>query len=332
MTSAAFALKALDVARNAALESVALRWDDRVLGPDELPAELIAERPLVLIYLMPRVFKFLGLPVASTFATLWQYGGTDSGKLSNDALVPGGGFYWKFSVKALSGSQTVQNVVKNSLASYLQALPSMGTIAGVHDEQWSDLRRLANTFRAVHEGKDEWTEQSPDFRLVVASPKIYLGYKTVDTGTYLANGESPLKSDAYASIGPFGLRGYLSATFRKRAGDERVYVKPRKVGVRIWDDYNFGDDNVSKISGILLAGRASQFLGYWKNTRNGEFISLKNSDFSRFRDFFRPRYNSFLNDKRSAKPRLLCQDFSPISDFVEQDVAAPDEYPLLALS
>lgn len=163
------------------------------------------------------------------------------------------------------------------------------------------------------------------------TPDVLLETRQIDTATYLANGESPLKSDAYAAMGPCAVRSYFWADIKKRSGDEKTYVRPKRVGIRIWDDYNFRDDDwISNLGG--LSGIASQFLGVWANSADGSYIVLQNSDFNAFREKFMHRYNEFLDSRRSGKPRLVCHDFSSFSDYMEVDVASTIEYPLLGLS
>ena len=96
-----------------------------------------------------------------------------------------------------------------------------------------------------------------------------------------------------AAIGNCGVRAYLSGNIIKKKGDPKIYVQPKRVAVRIWDDYNFRDEGVFDLGAYCKA--ASQFLGIWANRADGSFIELNNADFIGFREKFMGRYNQFLD-------------------------------------
>lgn len=322
---------ALSYARQAILEYATLPFDGQLLGKGELPTELMTKPNLVLIYLLPRIFRRLGKPQAAQFNEIWQHGDARFKGLKLDARIEGSPYYWLYaSEQFLRISPTFRATVSSVLKENVDALSRIGTPYGSIESRWRNLRDFARKLRSANKNKKEWRALSPDFRSTVAHPKILLETQEVTSATYALSGEDPMRSDAYAAVGPSAVRSYLFAEFRKQDGDDNIYVLPRRVGVRIWDDYGFNDSGIlDYLSGLFANGEASQFLGNWRDKKGESTISLHNSDFEEYRSWFMPLYNQFL-EKRRAGPekRLRCTDFHPISTWIEEEIKTPTEYPL----
>jgi len=320
----------LRAARNAALGVPALKWENKALSKGDLPEDLLVNRNLVLIYLLPKIFAKLDFRMSSFNSSLWQYGKGDLGKLNRNTTLPGTEYYWQFKTSDFDQSITVKKALRSTLNTNVNLLSKIGSTEGITDERWGKLRSFAADATVRNKEKASWSVGTPDYRNAVTSPAIYLGYTAWNTADFLVNGEMPNRSDAYGAMGPFATRSYLHADIKKYSGDETIYVKPKRVGVRIWDSYDFNNNDwVGSLVGFLASGRASQFLGSWLNPADASAIVLQNADFIEFRNKFMPRYNQFLEEKRSGLPRLQCKDFYSFSEYVEKEITAPDEYALL---
>ncbi|KAA9385722.1 hypothetical protein [Neorhizobium galegae] len=297
----------------------ALRWDDRLLEDGEIPDVFLPDRRMVLIFLLPRVLKALGLPMASFYASLWQYGHGEYGSLKERTPYLED-WYWRPKLSDFMDSTTVAVGVSSFIDQLISELPTMEALIG-NWERWEQLRTIARELRANHKGEDTWVETPPDYRGTIGNPFIYLGHKSVNTADFVLKGESITESDAYVALGPFGLRAYMHADILKKPGDERLFVSPKRVAVRIYDSYGFTDGGLDQVLGAMLGFRATQFLGRWANTQTGEKIALANDDFNRYRQDFKPIYNSYLESKSGNRSRLVCRDFETFSDYIERDVA-----------
>ena len=327
--------RALYSAREAALDHATLNWDDRLLRKGELPPELLAKSNLVLIYLLPRIFRKLGMPQAAQCNELWQHGTARFREaLRVDpkiATIDGGSpYYWMFSWPQFSRiSPTLRTVVSNLLAESVDALPRLRTEQGAHEDHWAGLRAYSRRLRVEYGGAKEWRTSSRDYRQTVAYPDIALKRQAVTYDRFKDEGEDPMKSDAFASIGSCAARAYLFADFRKSKDSDAIFMRPRRVGVRIWDDYNFRDNWADYVSGLVADGRASQFLGNWINRADGSKVTLHNSDFEEYRTWFAPRFNEHVKRRNASQGTLLmCTDYHPVSTWVERDVTSPYEYSL----
>jgi hypothetical protein len=256
--------------------------------------------------------------MASFYSSLWQFGQGEYGSLKE--IAPNqGNWHWKPKLNDFMDSLTVADSVSSLLDEIVTDLPKMEVLN--EDSRWCrEVRKQAKALRQDHAGEEAWFWTSEDYRDVLVNPSIYLGYNPVTTTDFLVRGEKITESDAYGALGPFGLRAYLSADISKKAGDERIYVSPKRVAVRIYDEYGFTDSGKDQVLGFLLSARASQFLGNWTDAENGEEISLANEDFTRYRNDFRPIYNSFLDSKSDNRPHLVCRDFETFSEYIERDV------------
>jgi hypothetical protein len=321
---------ALKAPLNAALDLASLRWDSRVLAKDELPDELLAMKHQVFIFLLPRVFESLNFSMASFFSSLWLFGKGKMGDVKKDDGLPGS-YYWRFKLGDFNKSATLSMEVKSTLDKNLNVLPQMGTPASADDNRWQNLRLVASSIKKRHKKAEQWSESTRDYRSISVMPDVLLEYRQIDTGTYISDGENPLNSDAYAALGHCAVRAYLWAEIKKQPKDDRIFVRPKRIGVRVWDKYDFEDRQwVSNLGS--LSNLASRFLGFWADASDGSRIVLRNSDFKAFKDNFMPRYNKFLDSKRSNKPRLVCRDFAVFSEYVEVDINSTSEYPLIGLT
>lgn len=326
---------ALSSATKAVTTPVAMKWSSRSLKAGELPPELTKNRAHLAIYLLPRAFASLGCPMASEFAELWQFGSSKRRRIERigrpypkpELLI------CRYTLSEFGGSETIKTVVNGVLQKAIDTLPQMASSDSALDERWQELRRIAKEAARINKEKDHWTESTPSFVGVLENPVVRVEAREIGTAAYIANGEFPLGSDAYGAIGPFAARAYLEAVLSKRAGEDRIFVKPTRVGVRIWDDYDFKDfdDPNSKKAELLskVFGRlTSQFLGIWNDADGDDVVVLRNSDFRSFREQFMPVYNS-----QSPAParKMTCEDYSSVSDFTTRHVEGGAEYPLSLL-
>ena len=300
----------------------------------ELPPELTRNRAHLAIYLLPRAFSSLGSPMASEFAELWQFGTSKRRKIEKTSRP-----YPKlplricrYRLSEFGGSETLKTVVSAVLQKAIDTLPQMASAETALDERWQELRRIAKTTADSNKKNDHWSVATPSFIGVLENPLVSVEKRGISTDTFIANGEMPLSSDAYCAIGPFAARAYLEAVLSKKAGDDRIFVKPTRVGVRIWDDYDFKDDEpdsqMAKLMSKVLGRLTSQFLGVWQDTDSDDVVVLQNSDFQSFRKEFMPVYNS-----QSPAPvrKLICEDYSSVSDFATRMIEGAADYPLHAL-
>lgn len=324
---------ALSSATKAATAPVAMRWSSRTLKAGELPPELTKNRAHLAIYLLPRAFTSLNCPMASEFAELWQFGTSKRRKIEKIGrpYPKSPLMICRYKLNEFSGSETIKNVVDGVLQKAIDTLPQMVSGETASDDRWLELRRIAKDFAARHKKDDNWSEATRSFIGVDEDPVVRLEKRAISTETFLLNGENPLTSDAYGAIGPFAARAYLEAVISKKAGDDRIFVKPTRVGVRLWDDYDFKDfddpdSKKAKLMSKVFGRLTSQFLGIWQDTDSDDVVVLQNSDFRTFREQFMPIYNRQV----PAPPRkLTCEDFSSVSDFAVKDVAGNVEYPLI---
>ena len=109
-----------------------------------------------------------------------------------------------------------------------------------------------------------------------------------------------------------------------------MFVKPTRIGVRIWDDYNFNDPKLDSHSSLAkVIGRlTSQLLGVWNDTDTDDSILLQNADFQSYRNEFMPLYN---RQNPPPQRKMICQDYSPVSDFATHIIETGAEYPLPSL-
>lgn len=321
--------------KTVAVSSGAMRWSSGALKAGELPPELTKNRAHLAIYLLPRAFSSLNCQMASEFAELWQFGASKRRKIEriSRSYPKTPLLICRYRLNEFSGSETIQNVVTGVLQKATDTLPEMASGEKASDDRWLELRRIAKEFAARHKKDDRWSESTRSFIGVDEDPVVRLEKRAITTETFLLNGESPFSSDAYGAIGSFAARAYLEAVVSKKAGDDRVFVKPVRVGVRLWDDYDFNDFSApdwmkSKLMSKVFGRLTSQFLGVWKDTDSDDVVVLQNSDFRSFREQFMPVYNSQV----PAPPRkMTCEDFASVSDFAVKDVAGNVEYPLPAL-
>jgi hypothetical protein len=325
---------ALSAATRAATMPVAMKWSSRSLKAGELPAELTKNRAHLAIYLLPRAFVSLGCPMASEFAELWQFGGSKKRRIERISrpYPKAPLLICRYALSEFGGSDTMKSVINRVLQKAIDTLPQMASIDTALDERWQELRRIAKETAGRRKKDDQWSEATPSFSGMLENPVIRVETRAISTETFIANGESPLNSDAYGAIGPFAARAYLEAVLSKRTGDNRIFVKPTRVGVRIWDDYDYNDFDdpdskkaqlLSKVFGRLTS--QSQFLGFWNDTDTDDVVVLRNSDFRSFREEFMPIYNS---QNPAPARKMTCEDYSSVSDYIVQMVEGGAEYPL----
>jgi hypothetical protein len=326
---------ALSSVTKAITTPVALTWSSRSLKQGELSAELLKNRKHLAIYLLPRAFASLNRPMASEFADIWQFGGSKTRPIEeikrsypNKTLR-----VCRFKQIEFKSSNTIANVVRSMLDKNVAVLPQMSGSNTALDERWTSLRRLANDALKRHKNQDQWSEATASFQNTLEYPDVYLEKRAIGTDTFVANGESPLSSDAYGALGPFAARAYLEAVLSKKSGEDRVFVKPIRVGVRIWDNYNFddfsdSDPEIVKSLAKVLGRLSSQFLGIWNDRDTDDSIVLQNLDFQSYRNDFMPSFNQ---QQPAPTRKMVCQDFSSVSDFVTRAIDGGAEYPLDSL-
>lgn len=321
----------LSAALKAPVKSVALNWSYGSLKRGELPPELLKNRHHVAIYLLPKTFMNLNCPMASEFAELWQFGKSRTRRVEQVGSDPRKPLLiCRFRQSEFDSSATVKRVVSSMLEKTISTLPQMAGVETGFDERWDALRTVATKIAKQHSKDDYWSAPTPSFEATIEDPVMALEKRAIGTDTYVANGESPLSSDTYGAIGPFAARAYFEAVLSKKAGDERLYVRPTRVGVRIWDDYDFNDDsNWMKALSIVFGKHASQFLGFWNEMSSDEPIILQNHHFRSFREQFMPIYNRLT--PAPVRP-MVCQDFSPVSEFAVRAVEGGAEYPLVGFN
>lgn len=325
---------ALASATRAVTTPVAMKWSSRGLRDGELPPDLTKNRTHLAIYLLPRAFASLNCPMASEFAELWLFGASRRRKLERI-----GRHYPKapllicrYDLNEFGGSATIKTVVSNILQAAIDTLPKMASAESIQDDRWQELRRIAKDTAARHKKKDQWSESTPSFINVLEYPEIRVENRGITTDTYITHGESPLQSDAYGAIGECAVRAYLEAVISKKPGDDRIFVRPTRVGVRVWDDYNFTDtpgSTMGKLLSRVLGRQASQFLGFWQDTDGDDVILLQNSDFRSFRETFMPAYNNLVPP---PEKKLTCEDYSSASNFVTRMIQGDAEYPLHSMT
>lgn len=318
---------ALTSATKSVKSALAMKWSSGSLKARELPPELTKNRAHLAIYLLPRAFASLNCPMASEFAELWQFGSSKKRRIEqvkqsypNPTLS-----ICRFRQSEFGTSETLKTVVSATLEKGIATLPQMAFGEFALDERWTTLRTVAKAVATNHKKEDQWSEPTPSFESTLLNPVMVLEKRGITTETYAFNGELPLTSDAYGAIGPCAVRAYLEAILSKKAGDDRIFVKPTRVGVRIWDDYDFEDSKLlTKVFGHLT----SQFLGIWNDVDTDEAVFLQNVDFQTFREQFKPAYN---NQRPAPARPMVCQDFSAVSDFATRLVQGGVEYPLWGL-
>lgn len=327
---------ALSSAKKAATKPVAMKWSSRSLKAGELPLELTKNRAHLAIYLLPRAFASLGCPMASEFAELWQFGTSKRRQIERISrpypkpplLI------CRYALSEFAGSETIKTVVNSLLQKVIDTLPQMASVETAFDERWQELRRIAREAADRHKKDDQWSEATPSFIGVTENPSVRVEKRAIGWDTFIANGESPLSSDAYGAIGPFAARAYLEVILSKKAGDDRIFVKPTRVGVRVWDDYDFkdfddSDSNKAKLMSKVFGRITSQFLGFWHDVDSEDVVVLQNSDFRSFREEFMPVYNS---QSPAPATTMTCEDYSSVSDFATRMIEGNADYPLYSLS
>lgn len=325
---------ALSSATNAAIKPLTMKWSSRSLQRGELPPELTKNRAHLAIYLLPRAFASLGCPMASEFAELWLFGISKRRQIEKtNRPYPNLPLrICRYTLSEFGSSETLKAAVTDVLQRAVDTLPQMASADTALDERWKELRRIAKTTADSNKINDHWSVATPSFIGVLENPLVSVEKFGIRTDTFIANGEIPLSSDAYCAIGPCAARAYLEAVLSKKAGDDRIYVKPTRVGVRIWDDYDFKDgepdSQLAKLMSKVLGREASQFLGVWQDTDSYDLVVLENSDFQSFRKEFMPVYNS-----QSPAPtrKLICEDYSSVSDFATRMIAGGTDYPLFSM-
>jgi hypothetical protein len=315
------AVPPLAFAGYAAIDAVkkvsALQWQGAAASVADLPVDLKSDLKNVLILDLPDIFNSVGYRMAATMMRAWQFG---TGLLENKSAKHG-----RYYPAKLSNFQTSENVnvkVSAAVAHLLHSLPSMQGEAALGDEKWSDLREKIKKIlkmKSAKAGAKEWDVTTDNFNERFFNPEIKCGHEVVSELSYFPDEQM---SDAMGALGAFTIQRFLRARIRRKA-DGKIYVAPLYAAVRIRDSYDFTDSTFKDfMSGLILTGRASQYLGSYKDKSTGELVSLTNADFVKFRDEFRPAYNS----KRGRRPELVCNDFSIYTDFREIKVEPTAEY------
>lgn len=319
----------LQFARKVVNDYATTKWDGSVLRKNELPPELLEKPELVLIYLLPRIFRKLGKPFAAQFNEIWQYGPRRFQGLRYDRSLGASKYHWIFSWDQFSrASPALNSVVRELLADDVSAFSRLQSEQGPLEPRWKELRNYVNRIKAAKRGKRGWIVTTVDYRSTITYPEIPLTQLQMDTSMYWRRNEDPIRSDAYAAIGPCAVRTYVSASFRKDEGSDDVFMLPKRIGVRIWDDYNFGDSASDRLQGILLSGELSQFLGNWYDKRTGANIALHNSDFREYKSWFEPRFNSYIRRLGASPSEMLnCTDYHPISTYSEKTLSGEYKLP-----
>lgn len=300
---------------DAVKEAHALGWQGAAQSGTDLPAELKANVKNVLILELPEIFNSVGFRMAATMMRAWQYG---TGLLNNKDVK-----YGRYYPAKLSNFQTSENFnvkVAAAIAHLTHSLPSMQGEAALSDEKWSELRKKIKEIRDLKEakgGSKVWDVTTDNFRFL--KPEIFCGQEVVSELSYFPDEQM---SDAMGALGAFTIQKFLRARIQRKA-DGKFYVTPLYAAVRVRDSYNFTDSSRQDfISGLILTGRASQYLGSYRDKSTGELISLTNGDFNKFRDEFKPAYNA----KKGKRPTLMCDDFSIYTDFRQIKVEPLAEY------
>jgi hypothetical protein len=267
--------------------------------------------------------------MAAACAELWQYQKSGNWELKTDIKMPGTGKYWKFKLDYFEKSPTLSSALRSILDDNAGQLSLMAFPTARGGEKWSAIRSAAEEARSKNKEKD-WVYSTKDYIDELVKPQIHTEYRAISPKDYTLNGENPLHSDAYAAMGSYGLRAYVRGEFQKKKNDPKIYFRPLRIGARVWDSYDFADDGWAQTIGKFLeTTKLSQLLGRWKEAGSGESIYLNNADFVEYRTSFKPKYNNFLNAKRSNKPRLVCEDFSSVSDYRERVLDGQLQFPVL---
>jgi hypothetical protein len=320
------AAKALAYAHSAAMKYASLKYDGGILEKSELPPELMTRPALVLIHFLPRIFKKLGMPNAALFNEIWRHGPTRFRGLKRDASLEGSPYYWVFSWAQFSKiSPALEAALSGAVLENIKALKNILSEQGSQDPRWKRLKTFVGDVRK----KKEWKGLSTDYRWALRHPDILL--QTVQMTTSMYDEHREVKTDSYASLGPCAIRIYLLAEFIKKKDSDVVVMRPRRIGARIWDDYNFNDSILDYLTGLIADGTASQFLGNWINNSDGSLITLHNSDFQEYKNWFKPIYNQHLARNRGDMEKILdCTDFHLISTWFEKEIESGEEYAIPA--
>ncbi|ATL98522.1 hypothetical protein CK910_08540 [Aeromonas sp. CA23] len=317
----------LEFAKRAALEMTAIRWNKTDPAVDlELPLELRTDRKLMLIYCLPKILAGNQMDLASKLAWLWQYG-------KKKDFAEGGGFkhdrVWRIQVKHFSDrSETVRFAIDTALSDTETMLKTIATKEAYFSEEFAGVRKFIDACIKNNSQKSNWSVEVP-LQNYSSNPEIFIKSSQINTFDYLQQGEYPTISDAYAAIGPFGIRKYVIGTLYKAEKNNAVWLRPSAVAVRLVDDYDFSDDGsatnlAARIAGWFLTGQLSQYLGAWAEKGGSELTTLSNADFQRYASEFAPKYNAWLDNCSFGRSRLECVDFSSVSDFVTRKVKEID--------
>jgi len=291
---------------NVAKEVIAIKWAD---GNDsnDLPKELSDNKTSILILSLPDVFKNSNYRLSAKFISSWLYG-TD---LNKDNSLPAHKRYRVFDRSEITNPKTVNSVFEEARASALTLVGQDGA-TGFTAPRWRKMREKLKEIDRINarQGNKEWNYQDKPFESFSVNPEIYFGRQVVTHGDYILNGE--FISDSMGALARFNINKYLRFSASKNKKGE-IYVKPRHIGLRVEDRYNFIDSewhDMDIIAGLLLNLKSSQPLGYFKNSSDGATYSLSNRDFEEFKRNFAPKYNLLMANK---KPKLVCQNFEVYS-------------------
>lgn len=300
---------------DAAKESNALGWEGSSAA--DVPADLVPDIKSRLILQLPKIFDAVGYRMAAKMMRAWQFGtGVQPSKSIRYSR------YYPIKISNFQTSENVNEKIAAALAHVAHSLPSMQGEVAIADEKWSGLRQKITSItkrKGSKAGSKEWDVTTDGFNQDFVHPEIKCGFEAVSELSYFPDEQM---SDAMGALGAFAIDKYLRARIKRKA-DGKIYVTPLFVAVRIRDSYDFTDSSIRDfLSGLILTGRASQYLGSYKDKKTGELVSLTNSDFIKFREEFKPMYNA----KRGRRPELLCHDFSILSDFREVKIDPLVEY------
>ncbi|WLD99919.1 hypothetical protein PX860_22865 [Agrobacterium leguminum] len=320
---------AVRAATLAATSPWAMQWDSKAKGAAKLPQELFGNPAHLAIFLLPEAFTKMGLLKAAECARVWLFGKGKSHSAA-EARHPETDEKWRvcrFSLSEFRDSEMLKTQVDRLLGDAHDKLPAVATPDGFKDSRWDGLKTAAGKAIDNFQGKASW-ERSLSFTDRIVNPPIYITAYQVTKLDFIAKDEWITRSDLYASFGDFALRSYLAAKIVKKKGDDQVYLQPKSVAVRLWDDYDFVEKSVLRACAPLIPSICSEVLGWWMDEATGTTITLNDNDFVSFRRDFLPVYNA---TKPREKPALLCLDFHPYSDFSVRKVEAAPEYPLPGL-
>jgi len=297
------------------------------------------EPETLFVYYSPYSFKKRGMPLTAMALELWLYGKSGAKRL--EKIIEDGSIQYvlRYPISQILKHKPVDVMYEDHLRKAIhqlalfsrqpeQHISSMGNL-------WRDLQRAIPKYRGDSNAnrKTGWKKDIGDWQKgKIYYPSVSVKVTAVTNVDWLSIEPDPSRIDIYGLLGAFSFRSYVNGTVYSDDASKKIFFKPKYIGTRIRDPFDFSDDidwdfSFATVKAAIYKypiGNGSQVLGKHMESGTNNVIKVRNVDFRNFEQNFKPRFNEYYRNKKingQSVSELVCQKYDVVTDYVRFSLA-----------